>query len=63
MILVKAKLRVRPENTNRGGRLSTVDLIEVPYFVKYVDNIFIIKSRWFKLISTRRSTVLNFPLK
>jgi len=41
-------------------RLSTVYLlIKVACFVKLVNNIFNIKRSWSKLISTRRSTVLN----
>ncbi len=36
--------RVKPGNTNRRGRLSTIDLlIEVACFVKKVNNIFNIK--------------------
>ncbi len=51
-------------NTNWGGRLSTVDLlIEVACFVKKENNIYNMKKSWYKLVSTRRSTVLSLALR
>jgi hypothetical protein len=51
------------ENTDRKGRVSTVDLlIRVACFVKKVDKIFNVKRSLSKLFSTRRSTVLSLPL-
>ncbi len=47
-------------NTNWRVRLSTVDLlIKVACFCKKIENISIVKSSWSKLISVRRSNVLN----
>jgi hypothetical protein len=55
---------VNPGNTNRGGRLSTVDLlIKLVRFVIKANNIFILKMGWSKKVSTRRSTVLSLSLK
>ncbi len=48
--------------TEGEGRLSTIDLlIKVSCFVKKVNNIFNTKRCLSKLVSTRRSTVLNLP--
>jgi len=48
-------------NTNRMGRLGTVDLLIEACFVKKLRNISSdLKS---KLVRKRRSTVLNLPLK
>jgi hypothetical protein len=46
------------------SKLSTFDLfIEVACFVKIkVNNFFKIKWRWFKVVITRRSSVLSLPL-
>jgi hypothetical protein len=53
---------VAPRNTNWGDRLSTVDLLlKVACFVKKENNSFNVKMSWFKLVSTRRSTVLIRP--
>jgi hypothetical protein len=54
--------KVKAGNTNRGGRLSTVDLLNrVAYFVKKEHNINNIKTRCSKLVSTRRSAVVIHP--
>jgi hypothetical protein len=45
------------------GRLSTIDLlVKITCFVKK-DKQFSIKSSSYKLVSTRRSTVLSLPLQ
>ncbi len=55
---------VQPGNTNRRGKLSTVDLlVKVAGFVRGVDNIFSTKRSWPKLVTTRRSTVLRLSLQ
>jgi hypothetical protein len=52
----------KPGNPFWGGRLSTnVLLVKVACFLKEVSHIFNIKSSWFKLVSSRRSTVLSLP--
>jgi hypothetical protein len=58
-------LRERAGNTNSRGTLGTLDLlIEVGCFEKKVDNVFNVKKKlWSKLDSTRRSTVVSFPLQ
>jgi hypothetical protein len=49
-------------NSYWRGRLCTVDLlIKVGCFVKQRKFSFSLKSSWFKLVSTRRSTVLTVP--
>jgi hypothetical protein len=59
----KAYNSSKARNTNRGGRLSTVDLlITVSCFVKNVFNIFNIKRCWSRLISTWRSSVFSLSL-
>jgi hypothetical protein len=56
-------LTVHARNTNWKKRLSTLDLvIQVACFVTNVIHIFDVKLSRTKLISTRRSTVLNHPL-
>ncbi len=51
-------------NTNRGGRLITVDLlIKVACFLNIVYNIFNTKRSLPKLVSTMRSTVLSLSLQ
>ncbi len=55
---------VPARNTNRRGRLSTVDLlIKVACFVTNVNNIITTKIRRPELVSTRRSTVLRIPFQ
>ncbi len=50
-------------NTNWRVRLITVHLlIKEASFIKKVNNIVDIKRSWYKLVSTRRSMVLSFPL-
>jgi len=57
-------LKPSPRNTNSMGRLSTVDLpIKVTCFEKNVCNIFNMNRTWYKLLSTRRSTVLSLPFQ
>jgi len=55
-----SKTKVCTENTNRGARLNTVDLlVKVACFVK--ENIFFgVKRSLTKLLSTRRSILLCF---
>ncbi len=54
----------KPGNTNRGRKLSTVDLhIKAPCFTKKVNSIFNIKRSRSKLVSTRSSIVLSLPLQ
>ncbi len=56
--------KVTPGNANLGGRLSTFDLlIKVSYFEIKENNILIIKMCKYKLVGTRRSTVLSLPLQ
>jgi hypothetical protein len=45
------------------GRLSTVYFIKVVCFVSEVNNIFNVLSCCYKLVGTRRSTVLCLPLQ
>jgi hypothetical protein len=40
---------VEPRNTEWKGWLSTIDLIEVAYFCKDINNVYNIKSGWSKL--------------
>jgi hypothetical protein len=55
---------VKPGNTNWSGRLSPVHLlIKVACFVIRVKDIFNLKSSWPRLVSTRRSIVLNLPIQ
>jgi hypothetical protein len=50
-------------NTYRRERLATVELlIIVACFGAELNNMFNTKLSWFKLFSTRRSTILRFPL-
>jgi hypothetical protein len=51
---------MHPGNTNRSGRLSTVDLHS---FCKKVNYVFNFKSSGSKLVSTRRSIVLSLSLQ
>ncbi len=51
------------ESLFERGRLSTIDpVIRVACFVKKENNILNKKAADLKLVSTRRSTVLNLPL-
>ncbi len=55
---------IKAWNTNRRGRLSTVDLlIKVACFVTKAVYIFDIKTSRSKLVSIRKSTVLGLPLQ
>ncbi len=56
---------VPPGNSYWRGRLSAVDLlIKITCFAKHINNMFIIKRSWSKLVNTRRSTVvLIHPLQ
>jgi len=52
-----------PGNTNKKGRLGTIDLLfKVACFVKKVIFILNIEMSSSKLVSTRRSNVLSLPL-
>ncbi len=58
----KLGLCYKPGNPFWSGRLSTNGLlVKVACFVKGVSHIFNIKSSWFKLVCSRRSTVLSLP--
>ncbi len=51
-------------NPNWRGRLITIYLlIKIACFVKKVNNIFSIKSSWYKLVSARRSAAPILPLQ
>ncbi len=60
----KKLFALEPGNANWKGRNSTVDLrIKVACFVIKVNNVCRIESTWSKLVSTRSSTVLSFPVQ
>ncbi len=55
---------VTPGNTDqREGSVPLTSSFKITCFVKMVNNIFKIKSRSSKPVSTRRSTVLSLPLQ
>ncbi len=54
----------KPGNPIWKGRLSTVHLlIKVDSFVEKIINVFSFKMSWYKLVSTRRPTVLSLPVQ